>query len=40
MAFGSFPAFLIIMNGFLRARAIGGPKIKPLASKPAILSKP
>ena len=40
IAFGSLPAFLIMINGFFSARAIGGPKMNPLASRPAILSNP
>mmetsp|Transcript_29033 Transcript_29033/g.55712 ORF Transcript_29033/g.55712 Transcript_29033/m.55712 type:complete len:237 (+) Transcript_29033:115-825(+) len=37
---GSLPAFLIITNGILSAKAIGGPKINPRASNPAMCVGP
>ena len=37
---GSLPDLRIITNGILSASAIGGPKRKPLASKPAMCVGP
>jgi len=37
-AFGSLPAFLTMIKGFCSARAMGGPRMNPLASRPAIAS--
>mmetsp|Transcript_38764 Transcript_38764/g.92766 ORF Transcript_38764/g.92766 Transcript_38764/m.92766 type:complete len:219 (-) Transcript_38764:381-1037(-) len=40
IVFGIFPSFRIMMNGFFRARAMGGPSMNPLASSPATESMP
>lgn len=37
-ALGSLPFFRIITNGFFNASAIGGPRTKPRASRPATKS--